>query len=91
MLNGDHDAWDRGQEHTKINVMLKIEIITGVYCTPNLKLACFMCYLKIINTFSKNNARTASKSRPKWSKKFKNGIEISWQVVFKLWNAKQTK
>ena len=23
------------------------------YCTPNLKLACFVCYLKIINTFSK--------------------------------------
>ena len=26
------------------------------YCTPNLKLACFVCYLKIINTFSKNIA-----------------------------------
>ena len=24
--------------------------------TPNLKLACFVCYIKIINTFSKNNA-----------------------------------
>ena len=25
------------------------------YCTPNLKLAYFVCYLKIINTFLKNN------------------------------------
>ena len=25
------------------------------YCTPNLKLACFVCYIKIIDTFSKNN------------------------------------
>ena len=23
------------------------------YCTPNLKLACFVCYLKFINTFLK--------------------------------------
>ena len=25
------------------------------YCIPNLKLACFVCYLKIIDTFSKND------------------------------------
>ena len=25
------------------------------YCTPNLKLTCFVCYLKIIDTFSKIN------------------------------------
>ena len=25
------------------------------FCTPNLKLACFVCYLKIINSFSKND------------------------------------
>ena len=25
------------------------------YCTPNQKLACFVLYLKIINTFLKNN------------------------------------
>ena len=25
------------------------------YCTPYLKLACFVYYLKIINTFQKNN------------------------------------
>ena len=26
------------------------------YCTPNLKLACFVCYFKIINTFWESNA-----------------------------------
>ena len=26
------------------------------YCTVNFKLACFVCYLKIINNFVKNNA-----------------------------------
>ena len=25
------------------------------YCTPNQKLACFVPYLKIVNTFMKNN------------------------------------
>ena len=41
-----------------------------------------MCYLKIIKTFSKNNACIL-----KWlSKELKNGIEILvGQGVFKLW------
>ena len=26
------------------------------YCTPNLKLVCFVCYFKIISTFSKDSA-----------------------------------
>ena len=26
------------------------------YYIPNLKLACFVCYLKTVNSFSKNNA-----------------------------------
>ena len=30
-------------------------------CTPNIKLACFVCYLKSINTFSKNNTYTLKK------------------------------
>ena len=32
-----------------------LETLRG-YCTPNLKLACFVCYRKIINTVLKNNA-----------------------------------
>ena len=31
-------------------------IILRGYCTPSLKLECFVCYFKIINTFAKNNA-----------------------------------
>ena len=41
------------------------------YCTSNLKLACFVCYLKIINTFSKNN--TCSLNVNEW--KFHSPIE----------------
>ena len=37
--------------------MLYVIIITSLkgYCTPNLKLACFVCYLKIINNLLKHN------------------------------------
>ena len=41
------------------------------YCTTNQKLACFVLYLKIINTFLKIYARYS-----KLSKEFKNGIKI---------------
>ena len=38
--------------HTKHK--LKSSFFLGGYCTPYLKLACFVCFLKIINTFLKN-------------------------------------
>ena len=40
-------------------------------CFPNQKLACFVLYLKIINTFLKRNA-----SYSKLSKELKNSIKI---------------
>ena len=43
--------------------------LTG-YCTPNQKLACFVLYLKIINTFLKNA------SYIKLSKELTNVIKI---------------
>ena len=50
------------------------------YYIPNLKLACFVCYLKTINTFLKNIA-----SWSKHYKELKTGIEILvGQAVFKL-------
>ena len=56
----------------------------GGYCTTDLKLACFVCYLKIINTFSKANTWVLNLS--KLSKEPKNRIEILvGQVVIKLW------
>ena len=51
---------------TMFNVHLK-----GHY-TPNLKLARFVCYLKIINTFLKNNVRTLKQM----SRELKNDIGI---------------
>ena len=41
------------------------------YCTTVLELACFVCYLKIVNTFTKMYA-----SYGKLSKKLKNDIKI---------------
>ena len=38
------------------NVLVIFEQAVRGYCTPNLKLACFVLYLKIINTFLTNNA-----------------------------------
>ena len=35
------------------------------YCTPNLKLACFVCRLKIINTFRKKNNEKMKKKKIK--------------------------
>ena len=53
------------------------------YYTPNLKLACFVFYLKIANNFFfflKYNVCTLL------SKELINGIEILvGQIVFKLW------
>ena len=43
-----------------------------VYYTPNLKSACFVCYLKLIKTFVKNNIRILSKL----SKDLRNDIKI---------------
>ena len=39
------------------------------YCTSNLKEACFVCYLKINNTFANNNACS------KLSKKLKMALK----------------
>ena len=51
------------------------------YCTSYQKLACFVLYLKIINTFLKNKLCILWKM----FKKLKNGIEIlGGQAVFKL-------
>ena len=50
------------------------------FCAPNLKLACFVCFLKIINTFLKSNVCIFQ------FKELKNGIEIvEGQEVLKLW------
>ena len=35
-------------------ILAHLNVLRG-YCTPNLELACFVCYLKIVNTFMKNN------------------------------------
>ena len=43
------------------------------YCTPNLKLACFVYYLNIIDTFAE---KIMHASQSKLSKEIKNGIEI---------------
>ena len=45
--------------------------LKGGNCIPNQKLACFALYLKIVNTFLKNNA-----SYSKLSKEVKNSIKI---------------
>ena len=42
------------QKPDKLQMLYLINPLKG-YCTPNQKLACFVCYLKIINTFLKNN------------------------------------
>ena len=43
-----------------IRLSIDLMFLRG-YCTPNLKLVCFMHYLKIINSFRKNNACTLKK------------------------------
>ena len=54
------------------------------YCTSYSKLACFVLYLKIVNTFLKNNICIFCTS--KLYKELKNGIGILvGQAVFKLW------
>ena len=50
------------------------------YCTPDQKLACFVCYLKITNT---KHAKIAYASYSKLSKELKNGIAVLvGQAVF---------
>ena len=62
--------------------ILKLNIQDNYY-THNLKLACFVCYLKITNIYLKNNICILKYS--KLSKELKNGIEILvGQTVFKL-------
>ena len=57
------------------------------YYTSNLKLACFVCCLKIINILRKLIYASLSKM----SEELKDGIEILvGQAVFKLW-IKQSK
>ena len=51
----------------------------------NLKLACFVCYLKIINTFLKNNACILKQV----SKELKNGILVHQGVL--SYGSKQSK
>ena len=54
------------------------------YCTSYQKLACFVLYLKIINTFLKKN------THHKLFKEFKNGIEtLVGQAVFKIYRNSQ--
>ena len=61
-----------------------IEDVSLGHCTPNLKLARFVLYLKIIDTFSKNST-CISKEIIQGTRK-KNGIEILvGQAIFKLW------
>ena len=48
-----------GGPSEKKHELARLEVILGIsavreYCTPNLKLACFVCYLKIVNTFMIN-------------------------------------
>ena len=59
------------------------KLISGGYCTPDLKLAYFVCYLKVINTFFFWKIMHASES--KLYKELKKGIEILvGQPIFKL-------
>ena len=53
------------------------------YCTFYSKMACFVLYLKIINTTLKNNVSNVNCLRNKLFKGLKNGIEILvGQAVF---------
>ena len=47
-------------------------LVSSAYCTPNQKLACFVLYLKIINTFLKDYIYA---SYSKFYKELKTGIE----------------
>ena len=38
-----------------LNIPLRKDTFLRGYCTPNQKLACFVLYFKIIDTFLKNN------------------------------------
>ena len=61
------------------------DIHLGMYYTPNLKLACFVCYFKIINTFFFLK-KIMYISYSKLSKELKNYIEILvGQTALKLW------
>ena len=52
------------------------------YCTPNIELACFVCYLKIVNTFMKNIECILYS---KLSKERKSSIEMKvCRAVFEL-------
>ena len=92
-------------QHTVLGTLLITLQHTGIYVKrvlhPNLKLlvACFVCYLEIINTFLKMTieittmaiqscllACSAMTSKSKLSKKLKNGMAILvGQAVFKIW------
>ena len=64
----------------KLNQYFTITL-TG-YCTPNQKLACFVLYLKIVDTFKKNNIYASCRQL---SKELKNGITIQIsQAVLEL-------
>ena len=52
---------------------LEARLLLRGYCTPNLKLVCFVWYLKIINTFLKNNAcilKQIVQGTQKWHRNF---------------------
>ena len=49
--------------------------------TPNLKLACFVCYLKIVNTFLKNIVcilKQIVQGTPKWHWNFSRPSRLSY-------------
>ena len=46
------------------------------YCTPNQKLASFVLYLKIMNTFLKDDICIHDASHSKLSRELKNSIKI---------------
>ena len=47
---------DSNKIYNQFLQIFKLLFLLRGYCTPNLELACFVCYLKIVNTFMKNNA-----------------------------------
>ena len=55
------------------NLWFEVQFSLKGVLHPNQKLVCFVLYLKIINTFLKNNIHA---SYSKLSKELKNGIEI---------------
>ena len=61
---------------------IQVRVYLRRHCTLNLKLACFVCFLKIVYFFEEK----MQASQSKLSTELKNGIRILvGQAVFKLW------